>query len=156
MKYRVLFSHLGHHYFFLLRMFLFLSDFGHYVYVEAQWEDVPATATLYHSGRKVSCLQFWYYMYGELTPSLTVTTQIGGTVNEPVFLRSGSQGDLWHPAKLDLVVIQEYCNVSVEKNLSSLKLWDGCFKKQILMCAIILCCKLYAVFLSVVHFMIWS
>lgn len=88
---------------------------GHYVYVEARWEDSSATATLYHPAQLAHCLRFWYYMYGVLTPSLIATTQTRGDVNQPVFLRSGSQGDLWHPAAVDLDLNSEAYNVSGEK-----------------------------------------
>ena len=88
-----------------------LTENGHYVYVEARWEDEPANATLYLAVRERHCLRFWYYMFGELTPSLVAGTQTR-SATELIFQRTDSQGDYWHPAIIDLELKNEEYNVS--------------------------------------------
>lgn len=112
--------------------------------MEAQWEDTPGTATLYLLAKQSYCLHFWYYMYGELTPSLIATTQTRGSVNEPIFIRNGSQGDLWHPATVPLDIHGASYNVSVGKNLTS---------SRISMSAMIYF-DLFHIFLSAINFKI--
>lgn len=91
---------------------------GHYVYVESQWADEPVTATLYLTVKEPHCLRFWYYMFGQDTPSLIAASQTPSTTEE-VFVRTGSQGDFWHPATLDFQLKNENYNVSFRENLES-------------------------------------
>ncbi|KAG7165100.1 MAM and LDL-receptor class A domain-containing protein 2-like 1, partial [Homarus americanus] len=80
------------------------TDAGHYLYVEAQWSYPPASALLYRGPvQDAQCFSFWYYMFGENTPDLIATTRAENSeINEPIFFRTGSQGDFWHPATMDL------------------------------------------------------
>lgn len=97
-----------------------LAESGHYVYVEAELKDEPASATLYLPVIATSyCLRFWYYMFGELTPFLTAGTQNGNT-NELVFIRNDSQGDFWHPAIIDLQFEGQNYNVGFKRFLQAI------------------------------------
>lgn len=96
-----------------------MTESGHYVYVEAQWEDAPATATLYLPVKEPHCLRFWYYIFGVKTPFLIAATQ-AFDMNEIVFQRNGSQGDFWHPAAVDLQLKNQNYNVSLREILKAI------------------------------------
>lgn len=73
------------------------------MYVDAEWTDPPSVAKLYSSEvKETNCFRFWYYMFGEKTPHLAVLGDEGGTLRQPLFERSGSQGDFWHAAVVDI------------------------------------------------------
>ncbi|XP_071520575.1 LOW QUALITY PROTEIN: MAM and LDL-receptor class A domain-containing protein 1-like [Panulirus ornatus] len=90
------------------------TDSGHYLYVEAQWSSSPAAAILYQGGvSDAQCLRFWYYMFGEKTPDLIATTEENGSINQPIFIRAGSQGDSWHPTSVDIQINAVKYNVVI-------------------------------------------
>nr|XP_053646985.1 MAM and LDL-receptor class A domain-containing protein 1-like [Cherax quadricarinatus] len=79
------------------------TDSGHYMYVEAQWSFPPSSAVMYRDQLEgVQCLRFWYYMFGEKTPDLIATTEENGIISEPIFFRTGSQGDFWHLTSMNI------------------------------------------------------
>lgn len=49
------------------------------------------------------CLKFWYYMYGRNVASLNVYVQAGLVLpSQPVWKRSGTQGQKWNLASVDI------------------------------------------------------
>lgn len=71
--------------------------------MDAEWTDPPSTAKLYSPEvHETNCFRFWYYMFGEKTPQLSVVDDVDGTLRQPLFEKSGSQGDFWHAAVIDI------------------------------------------------------
>ncbi|KAK7069141.1 hypothetical protein SK128_025180 [Halocaridina rubra] len=96
---------------------------GHYLYVEALWEYPPDSIPLSQGPvQATQCFRFWYYMFGEKPPVLSANVRLVSSENSsPIFIRSGSQGDVWHPAVVDLEVETEqyYVEIRAQWNESS-------------------------------------
>ena len=78
---------------------------GWYIYIETSWPrkqndtarlvspEIPSAAQM--------CLQFWYHMYGSHVANLTVA-RWQGTTRKPLWTKTGTQGDRWRHATLDV------------------------------------------------------
>lgn len=59
----------------------------------------------------VSCLKFYYFMYGRDIGGLEIVMKIGNNAPAKVWLLDGNQGNMW---KLGMVPIQSNANETVQ------------------------------------------
>lgn len=82
---------------------------GYYIYTEASAPAKPGhkaqliSPNVQPGGQGQMCLKFWYYMYGRNVASLNVYVQAGLVLpSQPVWKRSGTQGQKWNLASVDI------------------------------------------------------
>ncbi|XP_047738356.1 MAM and LDL-receptor class A domain-containing protein 1-like [Hyalella azteca] len=77
---------------------------GHFAFVQSPDEYGTSECVLYENvPAGAVCFSFWYYMYGPSVQNLTATFGTSYDHREPpVFSRSGSQGEFWHPTRFTL------------------------------------------------------
>ena len=78
---------------------------GWFIYIETSYPsqenntarlvspEIPSTAQM--------CFQFWYHMFGSNVANLTVA-RMQGTIRKDLWTKSGTQGDRWRHATLDV------------------------------------------------------
>lgn len=73
------------------------------------------------------CLKFWYYMYGRNVASLNVYVQAGLVLpSQPVWKRSGTQGQQWNLASVDISARNTFnVRIRIEFNKSKKALQSG-------------------------------
>ncbi|XP_021371353.1 MAM and LDL-receptor class A domain-containing protein 1-like, partial [Mizuhopecten yessoensis] len=82
---------------------------GSYVYFETNSIAAGFNAQLLSpqvrvSGQSKACLSFWYYMYGQHVNNLNVYLQKNNNNGQPVWHRSGNQGNRWINGLVDIPV----------------------------------------------------
>lgn len=82
------------------------SGSGWYMFIETSPPRLP-----YDKARLISplisdgvtrCLSFWYHMYGAHINKLNVYLMTSGALDDPVWTKSGTQGDAWHKGSLTI------------------------------------------------------
>ena len=89
-----------------------LIHIGWYTYIETssprvQGDKARYISPLVTSSASARCLEFWYHMYGPHVNTLNVYTNTT-SLGSPVFSVSGSQGNKWKKAQVDLQVAQAF------------------------------------------------
>lgn len=99
---------------------MFLAGF--YIYIETSFPRINDDKALLMShtidGTLTQCLTFYYHMYGTDINTLNLYAAVGNIFGTPIFTLTGSKGDMWHKASVNLpgTVTNPPTNVS---NLSS-------------------------------------
>ncbi|XP_025085553.1 MAM and LDL-receptor class A domain-containing protein 1-like [Pomacea canaliculata] len=79
---------------------------GYYIYTEASHQPANATARIMSQTVTINntglCVHFWFHMYGSSIGLLNVYAQQGKNLGNPLWTRSGEQGDKWISATLFL------------------------------------------------------
>lgn len=89
------------------------------------------------------CLKFWYYMYGRNVASLNVYVKAGLVLpSQPVWKRSGTQGEKWNLASVDISARNAF-NVRIrnEFNKSKKALQSGNKSFRVFFTVVIFFCK---------------
>ena len=85
---------------------------GYYVYIETssprQANDTARIESATIPATQQKCLQFWYHMYGADVDTLNVYTKINNQLGAPVWTLSGTQGDKWWHAVVQLTVSSKF------------------------------------------------
>ena len=61
----------------------------------------------------VSCLSFWYHMYGDHTGTLRVFMLYDSNVRRISWYKAGDQGDRWRNALMNLVPYSNFSNMQL-------------------------------------------
>ena len=89
-------------------------EYGKYAYLEVSFQkesdvarlistSIPATGD---TGAK--CLTFWYHMYGPHVNTLNIYVLLGGHIGQPLWSRTGTQGNRWLKGQVNLVGRQPF------------------------------------------------
>lgn len=84
------------------------SDEGYYVYIDASFprklNDTARLISAVINPPSEKCLSFWYHMFGTHVNTLNLYLKTHGNLGTPVWVKSGTQGNTWLPASVNLAV----------------------------------------------------
>ncbi|XP_019632083.1 PREDICTED: MAM and LDL-receptor class A domain-containing protein 2-like [Branchiostoma belcheri] len=84
---------------------------GYYIYIEASGQSANRTARVMSPSvmpASRNCLQFWYHMYGDDVGTLNVYIRVGTIMGDPLWTRSGTNGNRWVLAQIPVVGLTTY------------------------------------------------
>ncbi|XP_071956926.1 MAM and LDL-receptor class A domain-containing protein 2-like [Antedon mediterranea] len=87
------------------------TAFGMYVYIETSSPRRPSDKSRLIStqrSRATECWQFWFHMYGSNAGTLNVYVKDSSTLDFPVWMRSGDQGNQWLIAQVTVSPLAAY------------------------------------------------
>ena len=86
---------------------------GHYLYLEASWParrgDTARLQSITFKASEISCLTFYYHMYGRAMGTLNVFTRAMGERSKTLlWTLKGNRGQKWMEAKVSLQDVNLY------------------------------------------------
>ncbi|XP_019646180.1 PREDICTED: enteropeptidase-like, partial [Branchiostoma belcheri] len=78
---------------------------GYYIYIETSSGSSGSVARVISplvTTTSAKCVQFWYHMYGRDVNRLRVYMKTGSSLGNPVWTRTGAQGNQWRSGQVDI------------------------------------------------------